>query len=85
MGQLVQDELGLALESFLFLDDNPVERDRVRQRLPEVEVWGDDPFALRRKLLSDPRLSLLQQLTPMGKDERLLPVLPQKLPNESAE
>ena len=54
----IADELGLALESFLFLDDNPVERDRVRQRLPEVEVWGDDPFALRRRLLNDPRLQV---------------------------
>jgi FkbH-like protein len=52
----IADELGLALESFLFLDDNPVERDRVRQRLPQVEVWGEDPFSLRRRLLSDPRL-----------------------------
>ena len=52
----IADELGLALETFLFLDDNPVERDRVRQRLPEVEVWGENPFTLRRRLLSDPRL-----------------------------
>lgn len=56
--RVIADELGLALETFLFIDDNPVERDRVRQRLPQVEVWGDDPFALRRKLLNDPRLQL---------------------------
>ncbi|MBV9550595.1 MAG: HAD-IIIC family phosphatase [Alphaproteobacteria bacterium] len=54
----IADELGLALESFIFLDDSPVERERVRQRLPEVEVWGDDPFKLRRRLLTDPRLQL---------------------------
>jgi FkbH-like protein len=52
------EELGLALESFLFIDDNPVERERVRTQLPEVEVWGEDPFALRRRLLTDPRLQL---------------------------
>lgn len=51
-------ELGFALDAFLFIDDRPDERDRVRQRLPEVEVWGEDPFALRRRLLSDPRLQL---------------------------
>lgn len=51
-------ELGFAPESFLFIDDNPVERDRVRQRLPEVEVWGEDLLGLRRRLLSDPRLQL---------------------------
>jgi FkbH-like protein len=52
----IADALGLALETFIFLDDNPVERDRVRQRLPDVEVWGEDPFTLRRHLLNDPRL-----------------------------
>ena len=52
----IAEELGLALETFIFLDDNPVERDRVRQRLPQVEAWGEDPFTLRRQLLSDPRL-----------------------------
>ena len=30
----------------------------MRQRLPDVEVWGEDPFALRRRLLTDPRLQL---------------------------
>ncbi|HUZ12072.1 MAG TPA: HAD-IIIC family phosphatase [Caulobacteraceae bacterium] len=52
----IADELGLALESFVFIDDHPVERDRVRRRLPEVEVWGEDLFSLRRRLLEDPRL-----------------------------
>jgi FkbH-like protein len=54
----IAEELGFALDAFLFVDDNPVERDRVRQRLPEVEVWGEDPFSLRRRLLSDPRLQI---------------------------
>ncbi|MGD0633601.1 MAG: HAD-IIIC family phosphatase [Beijerinckiaceae bacterium] len=54
----IADELGFALDSFIFIDDHPVERDRVRQRLPDVEVWGEDPFALRRRLLEDPRLQL---------------------------
>ena len=49
-------ELGFALETFLFIDDNPVERENVRQRLPEVEVWGENLFGLRRRLLNDPRL-----------------------------
>jgi FkbH-like protein len=54
----IADELGFALDAFLFIDDHPVERDRARQRLPEVEVWGEDPFSLRRMLLNDPRLQL---------------------------
>jgi FkbH-like protein len=56
--QSIAEELGFALDAFLFIDDNPVERDRVRQRLPEVEVWGEDPFSLRRRLLNDPRLQI---------------------------
>jgi len=52
----IADELGFALESFLFIDDHPVERDRVSQRLPRVEVWGENPFELRARLLGDPRL-----------------------------
>ena len=54
----IAEELGFALDTFLFIDDHPVERDRVRQRLPEVEVWGEDPFSLRRMLLNDPRLQM---------------------------
>lgn len=54
----IAEELGFALDSFLFIDDRPIERERVRQRLPEVEVWGEDPFELRRRLLNDPRLQL---------------------------
>ena len=54
----IAEELGFAPDAFLFIDDHPVERDRVRQRLPEVEVWGDDPFSLRRMLLNDPRLQV---------------------------
>jgi len=54
----IAEELGFPLEAFLFIDDHPVERDRVGQRLPEVEVWGENPYALRRMLLSDPRLQL---------------------------
>ncbi|MDR3467734.1 MAG: HAD-IIIC family phosphatase [Xanthobacteraceae bacterium] len=52
------EELGFAPDSFIFIDDNPVERDRVRQRLPEVEVWDEDLLGLRRRLLTDPRLQL---------------------------
>jgi FkbH-like protein len=54
----IADQLGFALEAFLFIDDHPIERDRVRRRLPEVEVWGESLFGLRRALLDDPRLQL---------------------------
>jgi FkbH-like protein len=54
----IAEEIGFALDAFLFIDDHPVERDRVRQRIPQVEVWGEDLFGLRRRLLNDPRLQL---------------------------
>ena len=56
--QSIAKELGFAPEAFIFIDDSPLERERVQQRLPEVEVWGDNLFALRRKLLNDPRLQI---------------------------
>jgi len=54
----IAEQLGFALDAFLFIDDHPIERDRVRKRLLEVEVWGENPFDLRRALLQDPRLQL---------------------------
>lgn len=54
----VAQELGFSMSSFIFIDDHPVERERVRQRLPEIETWGENLFALRRLLLADPRLQL---------------------------
>lgn len=44
--QRIAEELGLGLDSFVFLDDNPAERELVRQTLPEVavpEVEGGHP------------------------------------------
>jgi FkbH-like protein len=34
----ISDELGLSLDSFVFWDDNPVERSKVKRFTPEVEV-----------------------------------------------
>jgi FkbH-like protein len=41
----LSDTLDLGLDNFVFIDDNPAERARVRQMLPEVAVpeVGDDP------------------------------------------
>jgi FkbH-like protein len=45
-------ELDLPLDAFVFIDDNPAERDEVRQAVPEVTVleWPDDPGAFVRAL-----------------------------------
>ncbi|THD59324.1 HAD family hydrolase [Phenylobacterium sp.] len=56
----IADELGFALDAFAFVDDHPVERERVRQALPQVDVLGEDPFAIRRILLTDPRFQVLK-------------------------
>lgn len=47
-------ELNLGLQSVVFLDDNPVERGRVREALPEVFVpdWPADPTHYPRALES---------------------------------
>lgn len=34
----IADQLGLAVDSFVFFDDNPAEREQVRQACPQVEV-----------------------------------------------
>jgi FkbH-like protein len=54
--QSIADELGFPLDAFLFVDDSERERQRVQQALPDVDVLGEDLFALRRALLTDPRL-----------------------------
>jgi FkbH-like protein len=56
----IAEELGFALDAFVFIDDHPVERERVRQALPQVDVLGEDPFALRQILLTDPRFQALK-------------------------
>jgi FkbH-like protein len=45
-------DLNLGLQSFVFIDDNPHERERVRTALPEVFVpeWPDDPTQYVRAL-----------------------------------
>jgi FkbH-like protein len=47
------EELNIALDSFMFLDDNPVERAWIRQCAPEVLVpdWPADPAEYRTALL----------------------------------
>ena len=49
-------ELGLSLSSVVFLDDNPVERGRVREALPQVLVpeWPADPMLYAHALRSLP-------------------------------
>lgn len=46
------NELNLGLQSVVFIDDNPVERDRVRQALPDVFVpeWPNDKMRYSQAL-----------------------------------
>jgi FkbH-like protein len=48
----IAEELSLGLDALVFLDDNPVERDRVRQALPQVAVpeLPEDPALYARTL-----------------------------------
>ncbi len=47
-------KLNLGLDSIVFIDDNPAERSRVREALPEVMVpdWPEDPLLFKKTLLS---------------------------------
>lgn len=53
-------ELGFAEDAFVFIDDHPVERARVREAFPALEVLGEDVFDLRRRLLTHPGLQTLE-------------------------
>ncbi len=46
-------ELEVAPSAITFIDDSARERENVRTRLPEVMVLGDNPFAVRARLLTD--------------------------------
>ncbi len=50
----IAETLNLGLDSFVFLDDNPAEREQVRQALPDVEVVevGEEPAEFLRALES---------------------------------
>ena len=52
--QALVADLNLGLQSTVFIDDNPIERSRVRQALPEVWVpdWPEDKLHFRRALQS---------------------------------
>jgi FkbH-like protein len=57
----IAQELNLGLDAFVFLDDNPVEREAVRRSLPQVTVpeLGDDPSTYADILRSLPALERL--------------------------
>ena len=48
----IAKELNLGLDSIVFIDDNPIERDFVKQSLPEILVpnWSIDPSLFAKKL-----------------------------------
>ena len=50
----LMDDLNLGLQSAVFIDDNPMERARVAEALPEVLVpeWPEDKMLYRQALLS---------------------------------
>lgn len=52
--KLIAEKLSLGTDSLVFLDDNPAEREQVRQRLPEVAVpeLPSDPALYARTLLA---------------------------------
>jgi FkbH-like protein len=51
--EVIAKELNIGLDSLVFIDDNPVERARVRRALPEVLVpeWPEDPMDFKTAVL----------------------------------
>jgi FkbH-like protein len=47
----ILSELGLSAKSAVFVDDNPVERSEVLNRVPGIRVIGANPYVTRRILL----------------------------------
>jgi len=56
----IADELGLSIDTFALIDDNPHERARVQARLPGVMVLGENPFGVRWQLLTHPAFQVPQ-------------------------
>jgi len=50
----IANELNVGLDSVVFVDDNPREREEIAQSLPNVRVLGSDYFDIRRDLLWSP-------------------------------
>lgn len=65
--QAIASELSLGVDSFVFLDDNPLEREWVRSQLPEVAVveLGSSPLEFLRQL---DRGRYFEALTLSGED-----------------
>ena len=57
--QRLSTELNLGLDSFVFIDDHPVERAEISHVLPDVEVYDGPMFGVRRYLSSHPGFQAL--------------------------
>jgi len=65
-------ELSLGLDAFVFIDDNPVERELVRRELPQVVVpeFPDQPEGLSRWFIEDVVPSCFSRVRILGEDAR---------------
>lgn len=54
----IAEELNLGLESMVYLDDHPLEREKVGRFLPQVLIIGKNPMAARWELLTSPYLQV---------------------------
>lgn len=56
--QSIAEELNIGIDSLVFVDDNPVERDKVARYLPQVMLLGEHPMRIRWELLTSPYLQV---------------------------
>jgi FkbH-like protein len=52
------EELSIKPKSVVFVDDNPIERQAVREALPDIRVLGSNPYVVRRTLLWAPETQI---------------------------
>ena len=58
----IADEVGISTRNILFIDDNPIEREEVRQNLPEVMILElpDDPALYTEALFNSPYIDIYE-------------------------
>jgi FkbH-like protein len=57
---VILKEVNLLPRHALFIDDNPVEREKVQLAFPEIRTLGANPYSIRKILLWAPELQVVQ-------------------------
>ena len=70
--KIILEALSLTPKSALFVDDNPVEREAVKDALPGIRTIGSNPFLTRRILLWSPEMQIASLTEESKRREEML-------------